>query len=497
MNITRKVLTFLLMMGMFTVFLGGLIPRATAASVEPIWVDRNPRCTDLGYVYGLKFDYPEDSTGGTYPIGTGTVTWSTDGTYVDWSSTFGIDAVIVKGGPNANLYAYSPESFGDDKLVSPTNPSNNKPYGLSHVEFCFDYEVVVSKTAVTSFTREWDWDLEKTADVTSLTLSPGQTYQVTYTVTADASYTDKDWKVEGVITIYNPDPTYAAQLTGVSDVISPSLAADVSCGVTFPYSLASGQTLTCTYSRDLTDGSNRTNTATVSVHSDSKVGGRSATAPVIFGEPTKEIGQCAAVYEVDTNGYPILPELFSMCRQDYTYTYKAWIGPYEACGEYQVVNKVKLVSDLYGNGTEYLILYDDHTIAVTVPCYGGCTLTPGYWKTHSMYGPAPYDDTWALLGENTPFFLSGKTYYQVLWTPPAGNAYYILAHQYIAAELNFLNGANSSAVQMAFNKATDLFNTYTPAQVAKSKDLKALFTSLAYTLDQYNNGYIGPGHCSE
>ena len=26
------------------------------------------------------------------------------------------------------------------------------------------------------------------------------------------------------------------------------------------------------------------------------------------------------------------------------------------------------------------------TIDVTVPCAGGCTLTPGYWKTHSSFG---------------------------------------------------------------------------------------------------------------
>ena len=28
-----------------------------------------------------------------------------------------------------------------------------------------------------------------------------------------------------------------------------------------------------------------------------------------------------------------------------------------------------------------------------------CTLTQGYWKTHSSYGPAPYDVTWAILGD--------------------------------------------------------------------------------------------------
>ena len=45
-----------------------------------------------------------------------------------------------------------------------------------------------------------------------------------------------------------------------------------------------------------------------------------------------------------------------------------------------------------------------------------------------------------------------------------------------------------------------LFNTYTPAQVASMKPNNAVrqqFIALAVTLDDYNNGYTGPGHCSE
>ena len=131
---------------------------------------------------------------------------------------------------------------------------------------------------------------------------------------------------------------------------------------------------------------------------------------------------------------------------------------------------------------------------------GGCTLTPGYWKTHSEFGPAPYDDTWAQLpnGASTIFFLSGKTYYEVLWTSPAGNAYYNLSFHYIAAGLNFMNGADPSAAQAAYDAATILFNTYTPAQIAVlrgSDPLRQQFISLAGILGQYNEGYIGPGHC--
>jgi hypothetical protein len=131
----------------------------------------------------------------------------------------------------------------------------------------------------------------------------------------------------------------------------------------------------------------------------------------------------------------------------------------------------------------------------------GCSLTPGYWMTHSEYGPAPYDPTWAELpdGADTPFFLSGKSYLQVLHTPPAGgHAYYILAFQYIAAELNRFAGADLAAVQAAFDGATAIFETYTPDQVKNfSRPMRAQLIEWADLLDEYNNGLIGPGHCDD
>ncbi|MEW6336557.1 MAG: hypothetical protein ACOY3Y_13735 [Acidobacteriota bacterium] len=131
--------------------------------------------------------------------------------------------------------------------------------------------------------------------------------------------------------------------------------------------------------------------------------------------------------------------------------------------------------------------------------YQFCTLTPGYWKTHSEYGPAPYDDTWELLppeGEDSWFFDSGKTYYQVLWTNPSGgNAYYILAHAYIAAELNTLGGLTSiPEVDAAMAWSRTFFPDRNP-EAKLSKDLRAEALAVATILDDYNNGLIGPGHC--
>ncbi len=58
----------------------------------------------------------------------------------------------------------------------------------------------------------------------------------------------------------------------------------------------------------------------------------------------------------------------------------------------------------------------------------------------SHRGPAgPYDDGWKNVGpdeEATLFFNSNISWYNVWWTAPAGNKFYNLAHQYMAAKLN-------------------------------------------------------------
>jgi len=163
--------------------------------------------------------------------------------------------------------------------------------------------------------------------------------------------------------------------------------------------------------------------------------------------------------------------------------------------------KVEIYSPDNDSGDSFIVGLPVLTVENIDP---GCTRTIGYWKTHSKYGPAKKADaTWNLIlptGPDAPFFMSGKTYIQVLGTSPRGNPYYILAHQYIAAELNFLAGAYDGAVDDEFAAAKVLLQTYTPAQVAflanNNADKKA-FTTLGGILDNYNNGIIGPGHCED
>lgn len=354
-----------------------------------------------------------------------------------------------------------------------------------------DLPPIVKKDASTSFTRTYHWTIDKSADQTEITLSAGQQFLVNYTVTIDAAFTDSDWAVSGNIYVWNRTSN-PLTVVSVSDVISPDITPSVVCFYGLPHELPGGWILPCVYSASLPDGSDRTNTATATLSDGTVLAG---TAAVDFNNTAvTEIDECIDVYD-DNVGF-----LGTVCASEApkTFSYSFYVGPYDECGTYEHNNVASFVTNDTGTTGS-----DTWSVLVQVPCGGGCTLTPGYWKTHSGYGPAPYDDTWSMIGEDTPFFLSGQSYYDVLWTPPKGNAYYILAHAYIAAELNQLNGASIPGdVLGAFNEATGLFSTYTPTEVAAlkgkaGKELRAQFISLAETLDAYNNGYLGPGHCSE
>jgi hypothetical protein len=129
----RAVVPFLAASALF------LVPAAAqATSVDPALIDGNPSCADLGYPHEIKFDPPapgSKSAGGvTVEMSLGADQY---GTLVDWTSSAPIDAVIVKGGPNALSYVYAGESSGDTGLHTPFN-GPDKYYGLSHVNFCWD-----------------------------------------------------------------------------------------------------------------------------------------------------------------------------------------------------------------------------------------------------------------------------------------------------------------------------------------------------------------------
>jgi hypothetical protein len=154
--------------------------------------------------------------------------------------------------------------------------------------------------------------------------------------------------------------------------------------------------------------------------------------------------------------------------------------------------------------------------ALGCPCYGiyfpytvccqpeepsGCTLTQGYWKTHyetarnrsqRINWPAPLDENQTLCAGDS------RTLLQLLQTNVSGgNAYLILAHQYIAAILNQASGASSTPeVTNAIDQAKILLEAKCGQFVHSSTADGKLMVIMGGVLDAYNNGFTGPGHCS-
>lgn len=146
-------------------------------------------------------------------------------------------------------------------------------------------------------------------------------------------------------------------------------------------------------------------------------------------------------------------------------------------------------------------------------CLGeaGCTHTRGYWRSRTQYGPQPFDPAWNNIrgldvdgqpttGADVEFFDTGLSYYEIIWPKPDLLDFYaMLSGEYIAAELNQLNGAEMPIrVRAAFDRARDLLikYQYTRTFIIRSRDFYVVLQSIKL-LSAYNNGRIGPGLCPE
>ncbi|UXI66364.1 hypothetical protein [Tahibacter amnicola] len=388
------------------------------------------------------------------------------------------------------------------------------------------YTLSVGKSATTGWRRTWNWDLAKAyispalnADTNNdqipdaLLVASGQTVMLGYTVTANATSSGSDYEVSGIITVSNNNPVRQADLINVTDTLSGAGSLAVNCpSLVVP----AGGSLVCTYSGFAPDASERTNVGQAlqqNVHFAANGAGTaegstaySGTAAVSFSaNPSTETDECVSVSDGFNGQLPVtlgqacagqLPRTFTFSG---AFTYEVSMP---LCTTFGVRN------DAFGAANDSgRTAGADATVVITNrDCTSGCTLTPGYWKTHSNYGPAPYDPAWALVlpgGANTTFFLSGKSWYQTLWTAPAGNVYWTLSRAYIAAALNQHNGATvPTGVQAALDQASAIFAANTPAQIGTLKGnapLRSTIINLAATLDMYNNGLNpdGPAHCTE
>ncbi|MCK2094399.1 hypothetical protein [Thauera aromatica] len=243
----------------------GLQPGAASAAagdvgpdVPGVFVPGNPTCSQLiSGVDGLVEFKINDPADGNFLHGTASfeidVRSTADGPVFDWEISGGrVYGIVAKGGPNANLYDYAGNGvlvFHDDGLHSPTNPSNGKYYGLSHVSFCYvpgAPEVEVGKVCVPSASNP-SFDAETNMvhtvfDVTIENTGVGTVYDVTIeeAATVFGQPTDSDQSqcsltaigvvaVEPPVVLLSWDGTTA---TTTAVKVADSLAEGATLGVT-------------------------------------------------------------------------------------------------------------------------------------------------------------------------------------------------------------------------------------------------------------------------
>jgi hypothetical protein len=118
-----------------------------------------------------------------------------------------------------------------------------------------------------------------------------------------------------------------------------------------------------------------------------------------------------------------------------------------------------------------------------------CVHSHGFWKNH----PAVWPMVEIAIGDA---IYSQEQALAILKGPTKGDATYILAYQLIAAKLNIADGAASGGIEPTIQEA-DAWLTEHPIGSDPSDPEREVGIALATSLDDYNNGLLGPVSCED
>ena len=365
------------------------------------------------------------------------------------------------------------------------------------------------KTAEGFWEVTYDWTVEKTASPDTALLSTGSSQDVTFTITATRTKVSERIGVRGEICVTN-DGGVPTEGLAIADTVlyqdgggpyqplagATNVPVDVSANPV----LDPGESHCYPYEIEFTPvpGASYKNSAQVTItnHSGSLGTPKGPSPDAGFSLPSSptEIDETAS-----------LSDTLGSCPAGFTCTPQGDWGPWSLTDSdtrtltLTITNNTACDTETSLENTATLIEGDSGqvrtasaTVTVRAPAcqvLEQCTYTQGYWKTHGEAWPTGYPTT-------AIFYSSGKSWMTVLWTPPAkGNAYYILAHQYIAAKLNVANGAvPPAAVAQALTDADSWFAGRTK-DAAPSGTARTQALTLAGILAAFNEGTTGPGHC--
>ncbi|MCE7989069.1 MAG: hypothetical protein DYG89_48570 [Caldilinea sp. CFX5] len=293
----------------------GITGAAQAASVTPIHVgganNDGKDCSDI-IPGSVELRVPGPAVGGTFSNGTLTVNITQPSSLsptitasFDWTSNISVLAVIAKDGVDgAFVYNYSPTGSTGDIGLSTPGPA---PYGtyknISHINFCYvpptAVDLIVEKTAVASYTRTFDWTIDKSANPTTVySAGGGESAPTTFTVavTKDGG-TDSGWAVSGKITVHNPN-SFAVNGVSLSDSTPGGTCTVTPASVDVAANSDTTADYVCTFGVNPGSGTNTATATWPNIGSPHTSG--TGTADYTFGAPTTKVND--AIDVTDSNG---------------------------------------------------------------------------------------------------------------------------------------------------------------------------------------------------
>lgn len=295
--------------------------------------------------------------------------------------------VFVSHPDASHAYIWTPT---DDILLAASAESSgdNRFFNLSHT--CAGgagQSLEVTKTVVTSYIRTHDWSIDKEVetdngyeleDTPKIWLFIDGTGNESAEWTVDVTYEgyeDSGWNISGEISITNIGTT-AKLIDSVVDELAGSVI-PIACKVedspiTFPYSLAIGGEIICTYSEDIYAEGDNVVTVTVDAAENDPFSPYSATEPIVWGNPDTEINAMVTVSDLsDLFGSKILGTLNAADYDEgdvipFSYDKSfAWFDYGDAlCGSHRYDNTAEVIGD-----DDVVLDSDDASLKVNVQCF--------------------------------------------------------------------------------------------------------------------------------
>ncbi|MBK8733627.1 MAG: hypothetical protein IPL93_12460 [Actinomycetales bacterium] len=172
------------------------------------------------------------------------------------------------------------------------------------VEACRGADLTVTKTVATSYHRDYDWTITKTAAAPQVSTPAGTPVTSSYDIVVAGRVHRLAWTMTGTITVTNPN-TWQAVTADVTDLTDIGASCTVTGGndVVIP----AGQSVTLSYSCQFASQPAYTgsNTATVTwdaTAAHTATGTASGSAGVDFGDPTTESDRTITVTDTPAGG---------------------------------------------------------------------------------------------------------------------------------------------------------------------------------------------------